>query len=81
MDVPIVEADTGAGIALWARAVMGRWLDGLPAEKVGSWEADLAREAEAFRDGGMIRVGGVPRIVVARVSEIDRQGDERTFRR
>ena len=67
MEVAVVEADTGTGIALWARAVMGRWLNGLPPEKLRDWETDFARAAEAYREGGMIRLGGVTRIVVARV--------------
>ena len=74
MDIPVVEAEAGAGIVEWVRAVFGRWIAGLPADKVPAWEADLARDSEAFRTDGMIRVGGVTRIVVARVSEIDNPG-------
>ena len=65
-DVPVVEAETGAGIVAWTRAVLGRWADLVPEADRSRWEAELALEAEAFRRGPTILVGGVTRIVLAR---------------
>ena len=67
MDVPVIEAATGAGIAAWCIDFgFARLANDLPAADLREFEADLAREAEALRDGPMIRLGGVTRIVVAR---------------
>ncbi|MGA9525385.1 MAG: hypothetical protein WBV82_28255, partial [Myxococcaceae bacterium] len=54
----------------WVRAFgMSKLLDGLPEDVQRSWERDFAREAEALRTDGFIRLGGVTRIVVASVGE------------
>jgi len=45
---------------------MARLLDGLPEGTQRAWESDMAREAEALRCEGCIRLGGVSRVVVAR---------------
>jgi ubiquinone/menaquinone biosynthesis C-methylase UbiE len=64
--VAVVEGARGADIADWVRGVLVRLVAGVAPADVPAWEADLAREAEAHRDGEVIRVGGVTRIVVAR---------------
>jgi len=64
--VTVVEGARGADIVDWVRGVLGRLLPGVAPGDVPAWEADLAREAEAYRDGEMIRVGGVTRVVVAK---------------
>jgi len=67
--VAVIEAATGSEIVAWTRAVvLGRLLDGLPKETQQAWEADVLQELEAFRDDGFIRLGGVTRIVSARVA-------------
>lgn len=61
------EADGSAWIVAWTRAFgMARLLDGLPEGTQRAWESDMAREAEALRCEGCIRLGGVSRVVVAR---------------
>jgi hypothetical protein len=57
--------DTAAAIE-WARAFgLTRLLSGLPNEIQLAWENDLVRTAEPLRKDGLIRLGGVTRIVVA----------------
>jgi ubiquinone/menaquinone biosynthesis C-methylase UbiE len=69
-EIQVVEAEDGAGIVAWVRAVLGRWAALVPESARGAWEAEVAREAEAHRDGAMLRLGGVTRIVVARAAEV-----------
>jgi len=67
IDVPVIEAATGVGIVTWVRDF---GLVSLAAELSESehahYESDLAREAEQLRLNGVIRLGGVTRLVVAR---------------
>ncbi len=66
-DLPVMEAETAAEVVAWTRAFgMARLLDGLPEGTQRAWESDMAREAEALRRDGYIRLGGVSRVVVAR---------------
>jgi SAM-dependent methyltransferase len=70
-DVPVIEAPDGAGIVAWYRALSaGGWLkqliDELPEATRRAWERDLALEAEAYRVGDRILLGGVTRLVLAR---------------
>jgi SAM-dependent methyltransferase len=65
--VPVMEARTDEELIAWTRGFgMARLLDRLPAETQRAWEADLVREAEALSEDGVVRLGGVSRIVVAR---------------
>jgi hypothetical protein len=66
MDVPVMEAETGSELIEWARAFgLTRLLNDLPDEIQLAWEDDLVSAAEPFRTNGLIRLGGVTRIVVA----------------
>jgi SAM-dependent methyltransferase len=66
MDVPVMEAETGSELIEWARAFgLTRLLNDLPDEVQQAWEDDLVRAAEPLRTNGIIRLGGVTRIVVA----------------
>jgi ubiquinone/menaquinone biosynthesis C-methylase UbiE len=66
IDVPVMEAETGSDLIEWARAFgLTRLLGGLPNEIQLAWENDLVRAAEPLRKDGLIRLGGVTRIVVA----------------
>jgi SAM-dependent methyltransferase len=70
-DVPVIEAAHGEGIVAWYRALSaGGWLRSLiaelPEETQRAWEQDLAREAERYRVGDRILLGGVTRLVLAR---------------
>ena len=66
MDVPVMEAETGSDLIEWARAFgLTRLLNDLPNEIQLAWENDLVRAAEPLRTDGLIRLGGVTRIVVA----------------
>jgi hypothetical protein len=66
MEVPVMEAETGPELIEWARAFgLTRLLNDLPNEIQLAWENDLVRAAEPLRTNGLIRLGGVTRIVVA----------------
>lgn len=67
VETPVMEAETAAEVVAWTLAFgMARLLAGVPGETRRAWEGDMAREAEALRRGGVIRLGGVSRVVVAR---------------
>jgi SAM-dependent methyltransferase len=65
-EVAVMEAETGAELVAWARAFgLTRLLNDLPEEIQQAWEADLVEETEPLRKDGLVRLGGVTRIVVA----------------
>jgi SAM-dependent methyltransferase len=71
LDVPVIESPDGAGIVAWYRALAaggpwGKRIADLPDETVRAWERELAQEAERYRSGELIRLGGVTRLVLAR---------------
>ncbi|GAC1538476.1 MAG: hypothetical protein NVS3B10_02960 [Polyangiales bacterium] len=68
MELAVMEAATAAEAIAWARAfAMGRLLDGAAPDVERAWEAEMTRELESRHESdGMIRLGGVTRIVVAR---------------
>ena len=67
LDIPVMEAETDAELVEWVRAFgLTRLLNDLPENVQRSWEEDLVREAEAFREGNLVRLGGVTRIFVGR---------------
>jgi SAM-dependent methyltransferase len=67
MDLPVMEAQTSAELIAWVRAFgLTRLLNELPEADQQAWERDLAAEGEGLRQGGLIQLGGVTRIVVAR---------------
>jgi ubiquinone/menaquinone biosynthesis C-methylase UbiE len=67
IDVAVIEAATGIGIVTWVRdfGLMPLAAE-LPEREHAYYEADLAREAERLCVNGMIRLGGITRVVVAR---------------
>ena len=67
IDVPVIEAETGAGVVAWASdLVLGQRVNELPGATRARFESDLAREVEPLRAQGVIRLGGVTRVVVGR---------------
>jgi hypothetical protein len=69
MEVPVFEAETGGEVVAWVRALgsgMGQLLKDLPEHEQRAWEQDLTGEVERTRTGGVIRLGGVTRLVRAR---------------
>ena len=65
-EIDVMEATTGAELVAWTRAFgLTRLLHGLSGEIQKAWEADLVKETEPLRRGGLLRLGGVTRIVVA----------------
>jgi hypothetical protein len=69
MEVPVFEADTAGAIVAWVRALgsgMGRLLNDLPENEQRAWERDFTAEVERTRTDGLIRLGGVTRLVRAR---------------
>ncbi len=69
IDVPVIEADAGAGIVAWVRDLgFARMASERPGDQTAAWEAELAHDVERFRVGGVIRLGGVTRLVVGRSS-------------
>lgn len=67
IDVPVIEAETAAGIVAWVRDLgLVPLASELPEKEEAAWQADLARELEQLRTGDMIQLGGVTRLVVGR---------------
>ncbi|MBX3202844.1 MAG: class I SAM-dependent methyltransferase, partial [Labilithrix sp.] len=68
VELAVMEAATAADAIAWVRAfAMGRLLDGVTPDVSRAWEAEMTDELESRRgNDGMIRLGGVTRIVVAR---------------
>jgi SAM-dependent methyltransferase len=66
--LPVMEAATAPEVIAWVRAFgLTRLLNDLPESAQRSWEEDFAREAEALRQDGFIRLDCVTRIVVASI--------------
>ena len=67
MDVAVFEAETTAELVAWVRALgLTQLLNDLPDDAQRAWEGDLASALEPTRTDGVIRLGGVTRIVRAR---------------
>jgi len=64
-EVPIVEGPDASVVVDWVRAVMTSFADAVPEGKRSAWEADLLHEAESYRSGDRIVVGGTSLLVVA----------------
>ena len=63
--VPVMEAKTTDEVITWVRAFgMTQLLNELPASAQQSWEDEFARETEALRSDGYIRLECATRIVV-----------------
>lgn len=66
LEVDVVEAASDDGLLEWVRTFgLGRLLEGLPDAEVAAWEASLLAHVPPG-PGGLRRLGGVSRIVVAR---------------
>jgi ubiquinone/menaquinone biosynthesis C-methylase UbiE len=62
----VMEAHDAAELVAWTRAFgMDRLLAGLPEATQRAWAADLVAEAAPLAEAGVVRLGGVTRIVVA----------------
>lgn len=70
VELAVMEAATAAEAITWVRAfAMSRLLDGVTPDVERAWAAELTNELETRREkDGMIRLGGVTRIIVARAS-------------
>jgi len=67
VETPVFEATTSEMVVEWARALgLTRLLNELSEEAQRAWERDFAAEMEGRREEGVIRIGGVTRIVRAR---------------
>jgi len=69
MEVSVFEAKTSGEIVAWVRALgwgVRELLNDLPDDHQQAWERDLMAEMERTRTGGLMRLGGVTRIVRAR---------------
>lgn len=66
MEVSVMEAKTRAELVEWVRAFgLSELVDEMPPEARQAWENDLVDAAARFRTKGVVRLGGVTRIVVA----------------
>ena len=66
LEVPVVEARHIDELVDWECTFgMARLLLDLPESVQRAWAEDFAAEAESFRDGDVLRLGGVTRLVVA----------------
>jgi ubiquinone/menaquinone biosynthesis C-methylase UbiE len=62
----VMEADTASEVIAWVRAFgLTRLLNDLPESAQRSWEEEFAKEADALRQDGFIRLGCATRIIVA----------------
>lgn len=67
MEVTVFEAETGAEMVDWVRAMgLTRLLNELSEDDQRAWELDLAGELLRMSAGGQLRLGGLTRIVRAR---------------
>jgi ubiquinone/menaquinone biosynthesis C-methylase UbiE len=69
MDIPVVQARDGKGIVAWVRELGGPVVQltvEMSPHDQQAWEKDLAAEVERHRTGGMVSLGGVTRITLAR---------------
>lgn len=69
MEIPVFEAETGAELVAWARALgsgLSLLLNDLPEDDQRAWEQDFMGEIERSQTHGPMRLGGVTRIVRAR---------------
>ena len=71
MTTPVMEADAPAGLIAWCEAFgLARLLEGQPAGVRDAWRRDMTAQAEHFRDAdGFYRLGGVTRLVAARLRD------------
>jgi ubiquinone/menaquinone biosynthesis C-methylase UbiE len=72
MEIPVVEAQDGRGIVAWVREMGGGLVNlasELPEAQQRAWEEELSTEAEKYRVGDRVALGGVTRITLARASE------------
>jgi ubiquinone/menaquinone biosynthesis C-methylase UbiE len=71
LEVPVVEARDGRGIVAWLRQMGGPFMKlvgELPPHQQRAWEEELSTEAEKYRAGERVLLGGVTRITLARAS-------------
>jgi ubiquinone/menaquinone biosynthesis C-methylase UbiE len=67
MEIPVMEAETAAELLGWVRDLgLSRLLNGLPEHDQQAWGDEMMMELERLRTGGVVRLGGVTRIVLAR---------------
>jgi len=67
IEVTVFECETDAEMVAWVRSVgVGRLLDGVPQADQRAWEQDLVRELRRTATDGLLRLGGVTRLVRAR---------------
>jgi ubiquinone/menaquinone biosynthesis C-methylase UbiE len=72
MEIPVVEAQDGRGIVAWVRGMNAGWVklvSELPEAQQRAWEEELSAEAEKYRVGGRVALGGVTRLTLARASD------------
>jgi ubiquinone/menaquinone biosynthesis C-methylase UbiE len=70
MDVTVFEASDSAAVMTWLLDLgLGPMLNGLPQSDRQAWGRDCTAELERLRSGGLIRLGGVTRIVRARAAK------------
>jgi SAM-dependent methyltransferase len=69
MDIPVFEAEATAEVVEWVRALaLTKLLNDVPESDQQAWAEEFEAELESTRTDGVIRVGGVTRIVRARVT-------------
>ena len=67
VELDVMEATTDAELVAWTRAFgMNALLAPLPLEVQEHWERALVEAAAPYRHNGVVRLGGVTRVVVAR---------------
>lgn len=69
--IEVMEARSDAELIEWTRVFgMNRLLAGLPGSIQRAWEAELVIQSEPYRRDGVVRLGGVTRLVAATASVV-----------
>ena len=67
LETAVMESESSAEMLAWVRTFgLDRLLEGLPESTQQAWEADLVSALEASRTGGVMKLSGVTRLVVAK---------------
>ena len=72
MTVTVMEAEDSADLIAWVRALgLTKLLNEIPEDAQKAWEDELTGELKRLGTGGVFRLGGVTRLVVARPKPLE----------
>jgi ubiquinone/menaquinone biosynthesis C-methylase UbiE len=72
MTIPVIESKDSADLIAWVRALgLTKLLNEIPEDAQQAWEEELTRELKRLGTGGVFRLGGVTRLIVARPKPLE----------